>query len=444
MTDTTLHAGAYRSNITGPLGIAIEADYTEKRATDILDELYANALVLDDGQTEVALVSVDVCSINAEIVRAVAAQVEARCGLSADNILITATHTHGAPAVNEEVLELYQISREYVHYFTQQIVTAICLAHRRKQPARLGVGRGEHGDYTFNRRLRLPNGTVIMNWFDKTLLREAEPLAGVDPELLVLKLASEASGELIALLVNYTNHNNAAPGGAITSDFAGVMSDELRRIYGEQLVVLFTPGAAGDINWIDHRDFDQRSPALYRRIGRSLAGAVLTIEAKMRYSNNTELALTHKTLSIAERPLREFDWRDEPTYPKDENGQPSFMGTYTLPNDRREIGQVEQPVHEVAVCALAIGDEIGLVTNPTEYFVDFGLDIKARSPFAYTLVCELTNGWAGYVPTQKALHEGGYESRKIPNNSHLALDAGDQIAEASVELLHALHERHLS
>ncbi|NLM77066.1 MAG: hypothetical protein GX173_03155, partial [Ruminococcaceae bacterium] len=84
--------------------------------------------------------------------------------------------------------------------------------------------------------------------------------------------------------------------------------------------------------------------------------------------------------------------------------------------------------------ALRIGD-LGLVTNPAELFCDFGLTIKEQSPLRFTMVSELTNGCCGYVPTQQAFSEGGYEVRKNNLYSYLAHDAGDRIARASVDLL---------
>jgi hypothetical protein len=57
-----------------------------------------------------------------------------------------------------------------------------------------------------------------------------------------------------------------------------------------------------------------------------------------------------------------------------------------------------------------VGD-LGIVGLHGEVFVEVGLDIKARSPFAQTLVVGLANGSAGYVATDQALTEGSYETR---------------------------------
>jgi hypothetical protein len=59
--------------------------------------------------------------------------------------------------------------------------------------------------------------------------------------------------------------------------------------------------------------------------------------------------------------------------------------------------------------AMCIGD-IGLVGLPGEIFCEYGLQIKAFSPFKVTMPIELANGYLGYHPTDQALKEGSYET----------------------------------
>jgi hypothetical protein len=54
---------------------------------------------------------------------------------------------------------------------------------------------------------------------------------------------------------------------------------------------------------------------------------------------------------------------------------------------------------------------MGIAALCGEIFVEFGLDIKSRSPFANTMVVGIANGNNGYVATAKALDEGSYETR---------------------------------
>jgi hypothetical protein len=70
----------------------------------------------------------------------------------------------------------------------------------------------------------------------------------------------------------------------------------------------------------------------------------------------------------------------------------------------------EMPLErETQIQAMRIGD-VGLVGIPGEVFVEFGLDIKWRSPFARPLVSELANDDIQYIPTAAAIDQGSYET----------------------------------
>jgi neutral ceramidase len=74
------------------------------------------------------------------------------------------------------------------------------------------------------------------------------------------------------------------------------------------------------------------------------------------------------------------------------------------------------------------------VSAPGELFVELGLEIKRRSPFGQTMVLELANDSAGYLPARRAYEEGAYE----PEASLFGPGVGEQIVEAALGLLAGL------
>ncbi|MEO2012782.1 MAG: hypothetical protein ABGZ53_00270, partial [Fuerstiella sp.] len=64
---------------------------------------------------------------------------------------------------------------------------------------------------------------------------------------------------------------------------------------------------------------------------------------------------------------------------------------------------------DVALQVFRIGD-LGISAIPFETFVEIGLELKDRSPFARTFTIELANGSYGYLPTPEQHELGGYET----------------------------------
>lgn len=97
------------------------------------------------------------------------------------------------------------------------------------------------------------------------------------------------------------------------------------------------------------------------------------------------------------------------------------------------------PAEPAEISAVAL-DDVVLVTNPAELFVEYQLDIKARFKGQKIMIAELTNGRIGYVPTRLACALGGYETIETRFNP----DAGEQICEASRGVIESLIDQNVT
>ena len=72
---------------------------------------------------------------------------------------------------------------------------------------------------------------------------------------------------------------------------------------------------------------------------------------------------------------------------------------------------------------------------PAELFVELGMEIKTRSPFKNTAIIDLAYNCVGYIATEKAYKEGGYE---VTSNVYKP-EGGKIIVKAVVGLLQRLN-----
>src|SRR5512140_3346671 len=92
MSAPTIHAGAARRIITPPRGIfLIGYGDRSKGNAGVHDDLTATALVLDDGRTRLAIVALDMLTINEFVVDRI------RACLAPTEVLLCCSHTHSGP-----------------------------------------------------------------------------------------------------------------------------------------------------------------------------------------------------------------------------------------------------------------------------------------------------------------------------------------------------------
>ena len=297
------------------------------------------------------------------------------------------------------------------------------------------MGRGQEDKAAYNRRFRMKNGRTFTHpgQGNADILKVAGP---IDPEVGVVA-AWDRAGWLAGCVVNYACHATASPGG-ISANWIYFMERAIRGIFGEQVVVVFVQGACGDITQVDNLSPYLRPSGLEDAQfvgGRVGAEAAKTMFSMARGSlapvdfRSRVLALPRRVPS-PERVAKAMERiKQEPQNTEWIFSKETLMLDHLI---KRE------PVADVEVQAIQVGPAV-FVSNPAEYFVEFGLEIKAMSRFDFTFPAELSNGCVGYVPTEEALSAsgGGYETR-LTFYSNLVPDAGRRIAAAGIELTHQL------
>jgi hypothetical protein len=437
-----LSVGRASVAITPPVGAPIGSSYGLTISTGVRDDLYAKAIVMESGGRRVAILSADLISLRPELVAEVRDQIRARTGLTADQVIIYATHTHCGPQLHPPFLDLIggetaQLGREYRSALPHRLAEAVQLAIRDLRPARAWVGRGAEKSLVFNRRFHMKDGSVRMNpgVGNPDIVREA---AGTDPDVHVVYFDTP-QGEPLAVHVTYSLHVAVAGGPRVTADYPGKLARMLRDAKGEQLLTVFTIGTAGDINHINVRS-REKVDGLTRsdRIGSSLAKEVLRVMERPEPVSG-RLAAARLQVKL---PARSF----EPSDVEKAEDLFSRYGSKDAPRFHEvvwawrvlDLHALKGQPFTADVQVIALGDRVAWVGLPGEIFVDLGLAVKRASPFRHTIVSGMAgSGTISYVPTGKAFSEGSYEVI----SARTAPGGGEVLVDAALQLLRKLHPR---
>ena len=190
-----LKAGTAATNITPHLGTALAGSFRPRIADDVHDELYAKAMVLDDGATRLALVVCDLICAPREYLDRAKEMVEEWCDIPSSNVMIACTHTHTGPAT-ADLLDVKQ-EREYMEFATRRIADSVRLAAGRLRACEIGFGMGREDRLVFNRRYWMKDGSVRTNpgYNNPDVVKPAGP---VDPEVGVLCVREPSPEDLLA------------------------------------------------------------------------------------------------------------------------------------------------------------------------------------------------------------------------------------------------------
>ncbi len=419
-----MQIGAASIDITPPVGTPLDG-YGGRTdvSLGVHDPLYARALFLSDGATQVALVVCDLIGIGSFLAQRARELIAERPGIPPAHVMIAATHTHAGPAGvrgrGEPVL---------VEEVARKIAGAVRVAHRAAQDSVLKYGHAELASFAQNRR---------------------HPDWPIDHRLDVVA-ADTPAGENLATLVRYACHPTVLnfDNLEITADYPGELRRTLEQVIGGSSTALFFNGACGNINpaWMK-QDF-----ANVRRVG-SIAGAraaALSQELRplglghqgdnIRWDERTPKpvdgvlvrgALRSATVSF-EAPYRQGPPAEElesrlatleSGFAREEAAGMSLearrAGMEVLTAMRMERLSLARtrgkgPGRTEEVQAFALGDNLHLVALPGEVFFETGEDIRRRSGLENLLVIAYANDYPGYFCRPEAYEQGGYEAGVTP------------------------------
>lgn len=439
-----LEFGFYEKEITPPLGSGIPGYFNIRRGCDVLDRLYARAVVVKSGEEKVAILSIDGLHPKTDICAAIAKRVEEYTGIKRKNLMIAFTHSHTAIPFRFEGIafgddEIVQDSiKGYIDFFIRIVADCVTLADLRIKKATASFGKGEVLGISFCRDYYMKNSTPQTNP-PRMSLEIEKSVTDSDKELPLLMVKDEA-GEPMGAIIGFACHADCVSGEKLTGDYVSILSKELKKIYGEEFVTVFLLGCSGDVNHFDVSKKEDSSDH-YVKMGKKIAGEAIKTVAFSKELEKTDVRSELEYITIPRIKVDEekiADAKNTIATVKEKKGvKISADNTdpeqYKLAMAKRLVGFLESTPEEfsVPVQCIQIG-EFTIYGFNSEIFTEFGKIVKKGDGTGINLVATLCNDAFGYVPTRDMFYDTIYESR--PGSSRLDKEAGYIMAEKLISM----------
>jgi len=415
-----LRAGLAKVDITSAVGTELCGHFrSDLKSTGIHSNLYAKALVLNDGESNAVLVACDLLGVTSTFVASTRERIADLTDIDGTHVMISCTHTHSGPG-SMPCRVIGKSDEAYQNQLEKKIAGAVYLASQKMKEASIGLGVGSE-DLAASRRVKWPDGSIRFDWLDPNI----PPDKPIDKELKVLTVR-DANKKTNGVVINFPCHPVTMGGKAfnlISSDFPGVATSLIEKVKGDETVAIFLNGAYADThprkdlvpeyNYSSQIEGDE----LTRTLGTVLGAAALRISETTR----THSEITIQTCAeIVKAPLEKMPCEEElrNRIPKDRQKLEELTKAGA---PRREWWWLRQGIdwsehllelygrgerfeeHEnLEVQAIRVGDTY-LVGLPGEVLSQIGLEIKSRARklgLDKILVFALTNGNPGYIPAE--------------------------------------------
>lgn len=443
---------------------AAKVDITNLEAGPVNGRLHARALVLQSGDTRLAIVTLDVVSlgeigyIKNDFLPKLRARIEKELHIPPANVLVNTSHCHGIPCTDVE----------------ERTFQAVRRAAAKLVPVRIGMGTGHEDRVSENRRMKLKSGREadVRHAYSLPPDDEVASTGPIDPQIGILRV-DRLDGATLAAVYNFACHPiQGMPSGANTADLTGFASEVIEDNLDGGAVALFLQGCGGDINpamykepnlprsaetlgnllglstlkalrqikpkaddrltvlneplELPRADLAPRIAALeaeQQRLVQSLAGTSLNLKTFLplvvKYNLDREFPSYYAHRYLHEQQLGREDLakHDADARQKIKLYMQNIFTMEQLTRNNANLALLKKHqadnlaaakrAIDVEIMGVRIGDFV-LVTFPGELTVPIGLGIKERSPHKPTFVAGYTNGYIYYCPTAQQLANVGH------------------------------------
>ena len=417
----------FQCDVTPPLGTPIYSGYEPLAVIE--HPLLAKGIVLEESGQRYVLCVLDwceICNATHTLFRETLAEA---AGTDAGYVAVQTVHQHTAPMGDADAMRLLDTIEnppphpdpEVIEKAVKNVAEALrnSLADMQVVDS-IGTGQARVVEVAATRRVKAEDGSIITRWSSCTdpELR-AQPEGLIDPYLKTLTFAR--GDRPLARLHYYTTHPQSFYGDPRASyDFPGMARQELEQEEG--VFQIYFTGCAGDVTAGKYND---RSPEARDRLAARLLDGMHESVAVTRYEPIQ--LLSWKTVPV-KLPLRE-----DPGFVSEDAR--IEMLNQEIPHSARLDGAMSLVTMQrgdvpYILSSLRINNDL-IMNLPGECMVAYQLFSQQQRPDAFVAVAAYGDCGPGYICTDQAFTEGGYE----PSATRLAPGAEKILKEGIRQLL---------
>jgi hypothetical protein len=401
------HLATFACDVTPPPGHPLCGGWIEPvRGVD--DPLRALGVILLGMGEPVVLCAVDWCGLRNEAYQAWRQALAKATHTVPANVAVHCVHPHNAPFADLEAERLLEavpgttpsldlkFFERVVHDTAEAARAALA---RTERVTHFGLGKAKVEQVASNRRVLGPDGKVKFTRTSatKNAAARAEPEGLIDPWLRALSFWDGTRP--LAALHYYATHPMSYYGdGRVSADFCGLARQKRRDETGV-FQVYFT-GCAGNVTAGKYNDGDHANRAVLRdRVAAAMAAAWQATERQ---------------------PLAGWEWRVEPLRlaPRGEKSFGAEESRRVLDDPKQTTVKRNNAAFQLAwrkrldrpidVTCLDFGPAL-VLHLPGEPFVEYQLKAQELRRDRFVCVAGYGDDGPGYIPTNRAFFEGGYE-----------------------------------
>lgn len=435
-----LQVGYARESIMpeGQVNISGSGNQAHRVSDSFLDILYATCIAISENGNTILLYSTDTLTAKTGWTATARQLISNATGVPQENIHIGATHTHSGPAVggNEPLVQ------EWVSIYMNALLRSAEAAIKDQAPATLYGKKVKTEQMNYVRHYKMDDGSYAGSNFGDFSKQIVGHASEGDPEMTLIKMDREGDKKDI-MLMNFQAHpcfGSSESYNALSSDYVGAARDAFEQATGMHFIYFL--GATGDHN-TSSRVGSENGPHNNDRIAYGTKLAQYAIDALPEMTIPIEgsgVKTTQKELRFATNKYGQDRLADarKVTNMFDQTGDSSACTKYAKSLGFQSVyecrgivsGATRPETSEITVDACSFGG-VGFVAASYEMFSKSGLYIKENSPYEFTVISTVTNGYGNYIPSQEAYDYGCYESY----TAIYAAGSAEKLAETFVEML---------